>query len=210
MNKFYTPLFDFFFGTHAGPRQAPTKVIVGLGNPGSHYASTRHNAGFWCVERLAVDHRISFSRRHRTTSIGEGKINGHVVVLAKPRTFMNHSGEAVAYLMARYKITANDLFVIYDDMSLSVGTLRVRPNGGGGGHKGVASIIDMIGTKDFPRLRIGIGHPKNDMDQVAYVLGTMPEDEKNKMDDAVTRASQVVSSIMEDGITVTMNQFNGT
>ena len=188
--------------------EPPFIIIVGLGNPGSQYARTRHNVGFWCVDRIASDHSIAFSRRHRAALVGEGEIEGHRVVLAKPRTFMNRSGQAVAYLLARYRVSPRELLVIYDDMDLPPGTIRLRPEGSSGAHNGIKSIIEAAGTQDFPRLRVGIGHPPEGTDPVEYVLGPMSEAEQQTADRAMERAAQAVVGVLTDGITAAMNRFN--
>ena len=149
----------------------PEMLVVGLGNPGDRYRDTRHNVGFRCVDRIAGDHAIELSRRQRRALIGEGVIDGHPVVVARPRTFVNRSGEAVAYLLTRYAATPDRLLVVYDDMDLPLGKLRLRPSGSAGGHNGIKSIIDAVGTREFPRLRIGIGRPARGVDQVGPRAG---------------------------------------
>ena len=186
----------------------PSLVVVGLGNPGSKYANTRHNAGFWCIDKLAEEHSISLSRRHRASLVGEGIIDGRPVVLAKPRTFVNRSGQAIVYLLARFKISPAQLLVIYDDAALPLGKIRLRPEGSAGGHNGVKSIIEAIGTQDFPRLRLGIGSPPAGTDQVQHVLGAMSGKDQEVADDAVQHAGQAVVSVLAEGITATMNRFN--
>ena len=127
------------------------RLVVGLGNPGLRYADTRHNVGFWCVEHLAEVNSVAISQRRRHVEIGEGVIAGQPVVLAKPRTFMNESGRAVQSLLARYRSSPDDLLTIYDDMDLPVGKLRLRPHGSAGGHNGMRSVVDAIGSSDFPQ-----------------------------------------------------------
>jgi PTH1 family peptidyl-tRNA hydrolase len=187
---------------------SPETIVVGLGNPGDRYRGTRHNAGFWCVDRIASDHAIDISRRQRRVLIGEGTINGSPVVVARPRTYVNSSGEAVEYLLVRYSASPQQLLVVYDDMDLPLGKLRIRPTGNAGGHNGVTSIIDALGTREFPRLRIGIGRPSDGVGQIDHVLGTMSPDDRKKMDYAVERAAKAVGSLISDGITEAMNKFN--
>ena len=191
-------------------RRSPTPVllVVGLGNPGAEYADTRHNVGFWCVDRLADLHSVSLSRRHRLAAIGEGTIEGHPVVIAKPRTFVNLSGDAVAYLLARYRVQPQTLLVIYDDMELPLGKLRLKPRGSAGGHNGIKSIIDSLGSQDFPRLRVGIGPPASTGDRIAHVLGEMSPKERAMVDEATERATQAVTAVLSEGIDATMNRFN--
>lgn len=184
------------------------KLVVGLGNPGKKYSATRHNVGFWCVEHLAEESAITFSQRRRHAVIGEGAIAGIPVALAKPRTFVNESGQAIAFLLARYRASPADLLVVYDDMDLPPGALRLRPRGGSGGHKGMKSVIGAVGSQDISRLRIGIGRPPPGVDDVEHVLGTMPPEERKKTDQAVARAVQAVICMLEEGISVAMERFN--
>ena len=199
---------EVILGLRRHRAQPPSRVIVGLGNPGSQYAQTRHNAGFWFVDRIAEDHSITLTRRHRSALIGEGVIEGHSVVIAKPRTFMNNSGQAIAYLLARYKVSPQELLVVHDDLALPLGKVRLRPGGSAGGHKGMVSIIEGVGTQDFPRLRLGIGQPTEGSDQVQYVLSPMSEDERKATDEAIGRAAQAVFTLLAEGITVAMNRLN--
>ena len=190
-------------------RTEPTSaIIVGLGNPGPEYAETRHNMGFRCVDCVAKSHGITFSRRHRSVLVGEGVVEGRRVALAKPRTFVNRSGRAITYLLARYAVSPQNLLVICDDLDLPLGKIRLRPEGSAGGHNGIKSIIEAVGTQEFPRLRVGIGHPPSGSDQIDYVLGTMSEDEREMADEAVERVVQAVASVLTDGVTVAMNRFN--
>ena len=186
----------------------PKLVIVGLGNPGQGYAKSRHNVGFWCVERIAEEHSIALSRRNRSAITGEGAIEGHPVALAKPRTFVNRSGQAITYLLARFRVSPSELLVIYDDIALPLGKIRLRPEGSAGGHNGVKSITEAIGTQGFPRLRVGIGAPPAGSDQVGYVLGAMSDAEMAVADAAVERVAQAVVSVLTEGIDTTMNRFN--
>jgi PTH1 family peptidyl-tRNA hydrolase len=184
------------------------KLVVGLGNPGRQYANMRHNVGFWCVERLARESSIAFTRRRRHAVSGEGTIGGVPVVLAKPRTFVNDSGRAITSLLARYGASPADLLVVYDDMDLPQGELRLRPSGSAGGHNGMKSILEAIGTQSFARLRIGIGRPPVGVDEVEYVLGAMAPEERKRADEVVERATQAVICTLAEGIDVAMNRFN--
>jgi PTH1 family peptidyl-tRNA hydrolase len=186
----------------------PKLIIVGLGNPGEEYAGSRHNVGFWCVDRIAEEHSISLSRRNRSALLGEGVIEGHPVALAKPRTFVNRSGEAITYLLARFRVSPGELLVIYDDIALPLGKIRLRPEGSAGGHNGIKSITQAIGTQDFPRLRVGVGAPPPGSDQIGYVLGSIPDDDMEVANAAVDRVAQAVASVLADGIDTTMNRFN--
>ena len=216
MKRIRWSILDALLGRRRGQTEPPSRpvvsppdlVIVGLGNPGNQYAHARHNVGFRCVDRIAASHSIALSRRNRSAIIGEGIIEGHAVVLAKPRTFVNRSGEAITYLLSRFRVSPRDLLVVYDDIALPLGRMRLRPDGGAGGHNGIKSIIDSVGTQDFPRLRIGIGSPPEGSDQIEYVLGTMSDDERKIADETLEQAAQAVVSTLTDGITVAMNRFN--
>ena len=190
------------------PADAPELIVVGLGNPGGKYALTRHNVGFWCVDRLAAEHSISFSRRNRSALVGEGLLDGHRVVLAKPRTFVNGSGLAVSYLLTRFGVTPRELILICDDVALPLGKIRLREKGSAGGHNGLKSVIETVGSDRLPRLRVGVGRPPDGDDQIDYVLGTMPDEERETADRAVAAAAAAVLSIVTDGIGPTMNRFN--
>jgi PTH1 family peptidyl-tRNA hydrolase len=191
-----------------GRRRQASKLVVGLGNPGGQYERTRHNVGFWCLDRLACDSSISISKRHRLVVLGEGEIGGHSVALAKPRTFVNESGRAVVSLMARYRASVDDLLVVYDDMDLSPSKIRLRPQGGPGGHNGMKSIIEALGTQNFARLRIGIGRPAPEDDDVGHVLGAMPSDDREMVDQAIDRAAQAVVCLLAEGVDEAMSRFN--
>ena len=208
MKKPRWPILDAIFGSRMRRAAPPSRIIVGLGNPGSQYAETRHNVGFWCVDRIAADHSIALTRRHRSSIIGEGEVDGHRVVLAKPRGYVNRSGQAIDYVLARYSISPQALLVIYDDMELPLGKIRLRPEGGAGGHNGIKSVIEAAGTQDFPRMRIGIGRPPEGSGAIAYVLDSMTEEERATADEVVARASQAVATLLTDGIAVAMNRFN--
>ena len=179
-----------------------------MGNPGSQYAETRHNVGFWCVDRIASEHSIALSRRHRSSITGEGEVEGHRVVLAKPRGFVNRSGTAIEYLLARYSVSPQALLVVYDDMELPPVRIRLRPEGGAGGHNGIRSVIEATGTQEFPRLRVGIGRPPAGSGAIEYVLDSMSAEERKTADEVVARVSQAVATVLTDGITVAMNRFN--
>ena len=189
----------------AGPTP---RVVIGLGNPGKEYASTRHNVGQWCVDRLAQAHSIGRFRRSRLAEVADGTIGGHRVVLAKPRTYVNESGRAVTSLMTKYRAAPGDLLVVYDEMDLPVGSIRLRARGGSGGHNGMRSIIDAAGTQEFPRLRIGVGRPGRSGDEVGHVLGVMPRQERASVEDAVSRAAEAIEAVLRDGVVEAMNRFN--
>jgi PTH1 family peptidyl-tRNA hydrolase len=184
------------------------RLIVGLGNPGLSYRQSRHNAGFRCVELMARMWGIPLSDRRAKAILGQGRRGGQDVVLAKPRTFMNHSGEGVAYLLTRFGARPSDLAVIYDDMSLPLGKLRIRPTGSDGGHNGIGSIIATLGTQAFPRIRVGIGLPPLGQDSVAFVLGRFTEAESTLISQSATLVAEAVACLLEENIDEAMNRFN--
>jgi PTH1 family peptidyl-tRNA hydrolase len=183
------------------------KLIIGLGNPGRKYAGNRHNVGFQCLDRLAEAWGLSFSRQKHKALLTQGEIAGLKVILAKPQTFMNLSGEAVERLAWFYKVSPKDILVIYDDLDLPVGKIRLRPEGGSGGHKGMKSIIEHLGTNGFCRLRVGIGRPPHG-DPVDYVLGDFAPAERIAMDRACERVVSAVELWLAEGIVVAMNKYN--
>lgn len=183
------------------------KLIVGLGNPGSRYARNRHNVGFMVVEEFARAHSMDFARKKFNSEISEGAFDDVRVLMAKPLTYMNASGEAVSKLFAYYKIEPEDLIVVYDDLDLPLGKLRLRGSGSSGGHHGMESIIGCIGTSDFPRLRVGIGRP-NPTSDVDHVLGNFDGAERRVADQAIARAAEAIEFWVSGGIDKAMNKFN--
>jgi len=183
------------------------KLIVGLGNPGPAYARNRHNVGFQLVESLAQEYGLRFARRQLRAQVAGGTIAGRQVLLAKPLTFMNLSGNAVRALMHFYQLTPADLLVAYDDLDLPLGRIRLRPEGGSGGHKGMRSIIEQLGVEQFARLRIGIGRPAHG-DAVDYVLQDFTADEAAEIRRAIALASQATVVWLQEGIEAAMNRFN--
>lgn len=188
---------------------------MGLGNPGAEYASNRHNVGFWCVNRLARRAGSDFRRRGRLVSIAEGTIGDRAVLLAKPQTFVNSSGDAVRELVRQYHVVPKQLIVVYDDLDLPLGALRIREQGSHGGQNGVRSIIAAIDSEEFPRVRIGIGRPladgqpTRDPEHVAaYVLSNPPPSERRELDQTVDRAADAIDAIIRDGVTAAMARFN--
>lgn len=184
------------------------KLIVGLGNPGRNFKGTRHNVGFEVVDKLATKYRIKWRRRRRfRSSVGEGIILGEKVLLAKPLTFVNLSGEAISLLLKRRGVKVEDLVVVYDDADLPLGTLRLREKGGSGGHKGMLSIISSLHSRDFPRLRIGIGrHTNRELEE--YVLEPFTEEERAIVQDMLEKAVGALEAIIEEGLEKAMNKVN--
>lgn len=183
------------------------KIVVGLGNPGPEYRDTRHNIGFRVLEQLAARHRVERQESKYDAIIGETKISGEKVLLVKPLTFMNLSGRSVQPLVHWHKLDLADLMVIYDDMDLPVGSLRIRANGGSGGHKGMKSIIERLNTEEFPRARIGVGRP-DQHDPADWVLGRFSGTEKELMQSTVNIAADAVERWITAGLTEAMNAYN--
>jgi PTH1 family peptidyl-tRNA hydrolase len=183
-------------------------LIVGLGNPGPKYVANRHNVGFMCLERLAAAHSLTFDKRQKRAHVALGAIRGLRVVLAQPQTFMNDSGQAVVPLAQFYQVPPARLLVVYDDLDLPPGTLRVRPEGGSGGHKGMHSIIEQLGSSDFARLRIGIGRPPGQMDAAAYVLQDFSADEMPLIEKALERAVAAIETWLVEGVVMAMSRHN--
>jgi len=179
---------------------------VGLGNPGREYSHNRHNVGFQCVQAVARRHSLAFSERRARARVARGKIEGQEVALARPQTFMNRSGQAVAGLVRALGLELQDLLVVYDDLDLPLGEIRLRPSGSPGGHHGLESIAALLGTA-FPRLRVGIGRP-GDGDVVSYVLGDFSPDEEKVLEETVPLVSQAIECYLKEGLEAAMNQFN--
>ena len=183
-------------------------LIVGLGNPGRRHAGNRHNVGFQCLDRLAKTHGLVFDQKLHRADLALGRIAGRRVLLAKPRTFVNDSGLAVGAVARFYKVEPQDVLVIYDDLDLPQGTIRVRPKGGSGGHNGIRSVIDHVGTPDFGRIRVGIGRPPGQMEPKSYVLQDWSPAEQEVMDEVYDRVVATAGTVIEYGIAVAMNRFN--
>jgi len=184
-------------------------MIVGLGNPGPAYRHTRHNFGFLAIDELSDALNIQVRRLKFKAMLGEGRFGDIKVVLVKPMTFMNESGRAVAPLMHFYKLPLSNLLVIHDDLDLPLGTLRLRPSGGTSGQRGMASIITQLGTQEFPRMRLGIGRPPGQMDPVDYVLKDFLPSEQDLLKIVLQRAVEASQTFITEGLTKTMNKYNG-
>ena len=185
-------------------------LIVGLGNPGEQYQHNRHNAGFQCVSELARRHGLAFDGKRGSARIAEGQINGERVALARPQTFMNDSGKSVVALANWYKIDiASELLVIYDDLDLPFGTLRLRSQGSAGGQRGMASIIQLLGTQQFGRLRFGIGRPPAGWEVIKYVLGNWHAHEREQLPALYDKAVVACETVLRDGLLKAMNAVNG-
>lgn len=184
-------------------------IIVGLGNPGREYEDTRHNIGFQVIERIAEQERIPVLEKKHRALIGKGYIGGQKVILAKPLTYMNLSGESVRELVDYYKIDEKkELLVISDDISLPPGQLRLRKKGSAGGHNGLKNIIAHLGHEEFMRLKMGVGEKPEGWDLVDHVLGHFSREDKKEMEKAVTEAADAVRMVFHDGIEAAMNHYN--
>ena len=185
------------------------RLIIGLGNPGKEYADTRHNVGFRCINRLAKMHGISLKQRGSQAQFGIGEIEGNKVVLAKPRTFMNLSGNSVKLLMSRFKFTSSDILIIHDELDLPLGKIRFYTGGGSGGHRGVESIINELGSRDFTRMRVGIGRPpEDDPDAVDYVLSDFTPDEGAIIKNTISTVTEAILFLLREGMMAAMNKYN--
>lgn len=184
------------------------KLIVGLGNPGKRYERTRHNLGFLVVDRCASRNRITFDQVYCGAIIGEGAIGGCAVALAKPQAYMNRSGAAVRSLWEKYESPARDLIIIYDDLDLPFGRIRIRPKGSAGGHRGLVSIFESLPEVPFQRVRIGIGRPLSTMDPATYVLQPFDPSEEEHLPAVLDRAAESVECLVRDGVQPAMATFN--
>ena len=187
------------------------KIVVGLGNPGLKYEFTRHNIGFRIVDSLAQDIEVEFKKvKSYYSLISRGMINNHKVILIKPQTFMNLSGRAVSKVVSYYKIPFQDLLIVYDDLNLEFGQVRIRKKGSAGGHKGIESIMQYLNSEDVPRLRIGIGNPlvNFNFDCVSYVLSNFNGDEKDKIKKVIQLSTEAIKTVIEDGFEKAMRKYN--
>lgn len=185
-------------------------IIVGLGNPGSEYENTRHNIGFRVVDAIADCYDISVSEKKHRALIGKGVIEGQKVVLVKPQTYMNLSGESVRSVIDYYKVEETDeLIVVYDDISLDVGKLRIRKKGSAGGHNGIKSIIAHLGHDTFQRIKMGVGDKPKGYDLADYVLGHFSAEDNRMMKESIDRAVEAAKVMMQDGADKAMNLYNG-
>lgn len=182
-------------------------LIVGLGNPGRKHAANRHNIGFMALNHFAEKHGVSMGRVQQRSLLGNGRLAGHPIILAKPQTYMNRSGETVGGLGRFYKIEPVDILVVYDELDLPFGSLRLRQKGGAGGHNGMRSVIQHIGN-DFPRLRLGIGRPPGQMDPAAYVLQDFRSQELPLLDEVLDQAVAAIESFVQDGVDLAMTWHN--
>ena len=197
-------------GSNSPDLTAEPYLLVGLGNPGREYRNNRHNVGFMILDALAEKVGISLTRVQAKAIVGTGSVEGTRLVLAKPQTYMNLSGDSIAALVRFYKIPKEKLLVIHDDLDLPFGAIRMRPGGGAGGQKGVASTINRLGTQEFARLRIGIGRPPGQMDARAYVIQDFPTRDLDSLRIVIDRAVEAMLTFVNQGLDQAMNQFNGS
>lgn len=193
------------------PSEAETQtfVLVGLGNPGREYHQTRHNVGFMVIDELCQQFNLHLSRMQAKALVGNGILEGRKVILAKPQTFMNLSGKSVASLVKFYKIPLSQLLIVLDDLDLPLGMLRMRPGGGSAGNKGLMSIIEYLGTEEFPRMRLGIGRPPGQKNGADYVLENFQNGDMELVKEVLAKASKAAQTFIANGIDQAMNQFNG-
>ncbi|MGA1841982.1 MAG: aminoacyl-tRNA hydrolase [bacterium] len=183
-------------------------LVVGLGNPGSKYRLSRHNVGFWAIDHISAQKNIPLSNKSHQALWGEGRIGRIPIILSKPQTFMNLSGLSIKSILDFFGMGSSRLIIVHDDMDLTLAEVRIREKGGSGGHKGIKSVIDQLGTELFLRIRIGIGRPDSDKDPVDHVLEPCPIFERDKLFSVIQKTDQMVEVIIKDGPRVAMNLFN--
>lgn len=184
-------------------------IIAGLGNPGSKYEMTRHNAGFLAIDLLAIEENVNIKKLRHHALTGEVRIGGKRCLVMKPQTMMNNSGEAIGEAARFYKVPADRIIVVFDDVSLDVGNIRIRRKGSAGGHNGIKSIIAHLQTEEFPRVKIGVGKkPNPEYDLVNWVLGRFPKEQEKDLKSALEDTTQAIRTMICDGIDEAMNKFN--
>ena len=183
-------------------------LIIGLGNPEEEYSKTRHNMGFNAINKIAEKYDIQVNKNKFQGLYESALIEGQKVILIKPQTYMNLSGNCVKEFVDFYKVEKENILVIYDDMDIEPGTVKIRKKGSAGGHNGMKSIIQMIGTEEFPRIRIGIGRPEHKGDDINYVIGNIPDEDITKLEEGTEKAKDIVIEILKNGIDKAMNKFN--
>ncbi len=192
------------------------KLIVGLGNPGRGYTNNRHNVGFICLNYFAKEQGIRFDKKQGRARIGVGEVAGSEVMVARPQTYINLSGQSVSLLVKKFNIDLNNLLVIHDDLDLPLGKIRIRYGGGSGGHNGVESIITELGSQDFIRIRVGIGRPSaigdsaeiSEADIITYVLSDFTPEEKQTIAQVIPRVSEAILCLLTEGLVAAMNKYN--
>jgi PTH1 family peptidyl-tRNA hydrolase len=191
-------------------RSDATFLVAGLGNPGREYANNRHNVGFMLVDHLAARLGVQFSRVQHKALVTDSRYGGHKIILVKPQTYMNESGQSIASLVRFYKVPLENLLVVYDEMDIPLGAIRIRPKGGTGGHRGMRSIIQQLGNQQgFPRIRLGLGRPPGRLPPPAYLLQDFSTQEKETLSIVLDNAVDAVLSFVADGLETAMNLYNG-
>jgi len=188
----------------------PIFLITGFGNPGREYMDTRHNIGFMAIDRICHKLDVFLGKMQSNALTSQYRDDQRKIILAKPQTFMNLSGQAISGLLRFYKIPVENLLVIHDDLDLPLGTLRIRPSGGSGGQKGLGSTIDRLGTQEFARLRLGIGRPPGNMDAADYVLKSFHANDRQMLDSVLDSAAEAALIFVREGLDTAMNRFNGS
>ena len=183
-------------------------LVIGLGNPEAEYSKTRHNMGFNTINKIAQQYNIEINKNRFQGLYESAVIEGQKIILVKPQTYMNLSGNCVKEIADFYKVQKEEILVIYDDMDIEPGKIKIRKKGSSGGHNGMKSIIQMLGTEEFPRIRIGIGRPEHNGDEINYVIGAIPEEEIPKLEEGVEKAKDAVIEILKNGIDSAMNKLN--
>lgn len=202
-------ILDKIFKEECSEEELGMKMIVGLGNPGMEYVGTRHNVGFEAVDRICEKNSIDLNKEKMKGAFGQGIIAGEKVIVVKPMTYMNNSGECVGALVNFYKIAPEDIIVIYDDINLDVGQLRIRNKGSAGGHNGIKSIIAHLGSENFPRIRIGVGMKRQGQDLANHVLSKFGKDQLEDIADGMDLAVEAVELMVQGDVNRAMNQYNG-
>ena len=182
-------------------------LIVGLGNPEEEYSNTRHNMGFNVINKLAEEYKIDVNKNKFDALLGTGSIEGEKVILLKPQTYMNLSGKSIIQVVNFYKIPLQNVFVIYDDIDIAPGLIRIRKKGSSGSHNGMKSVVAELNSEDFARIRVGIGKPENN-DMINYVIGKIPKEVQEPLEEGVLKAKQAVVEILKNGLDRAMNKFN--
>ena len=183
-------------------------LIVGLGNPEEEYSKTRHNMGFNVINKIASKYGIEVNKKKFDGLYGDGVIGCEKVILLKPQTYMNLSGKSIAQVVNFYKIPLENVIVIYDDIDVEPGLIRIRKKGSSGSHNGMKSVIAELNSEEFARIRVGIGKPKYDNDMINYVIGAVPEEEQKELEEGVEKAKEATIEILKNGIDIAMNKFN--
>ncbi|MBQ8742009.1 MAG: aminoacyl-tRNA hydrolase [Clostridia bacterium] len=186
-----------------------THIVVGLGNPGKEYTYNRHNAGFMCMDVICSKYGARVDKSKFKALVGECTVAGKRVLLMKPQTFMNNSGEAIREAADFYNVPAENIIVIFDDISIGVGSMRIRRKGSAGGHNGIKSVIEHLSTNEFPRIKIGVGEkPSPEYDLIKWVLGNIPEEDRKKVSEVYSKAADALETMLSGNIDTAMNKFN--